>query len=130
MKLREVFDSKPEKISWNKHQDGWTGGFEINEIPFVFFIARDDLPIPSADDKDNSNSFEVAFAVDNGQLQQVLKTTTNPALEKMKSNSWSDVSGVIGTGSQGKVFSTVLNGLKDFVKSVKPEFIFFSANMR
>jgi len=126
MRLSELFDSKPVKISWTKQQDKWTGGFEINEIPFVMFIAKDFLPT------DESGwpavfAYNTAFGVDNYALKKVLSKTKNPALEKFKDKGWVKTHGILGTGNQGLVFSTVITGIKEFIKSKKPEYITFSA---
>ena len=128
MKLAELFDSKVEKIKFDKGPEQWVGSFEINEIPFMMFIAKDVLPDDMGEPKPHKIGYEVAFGVDNFKLKKIIQKSTNPALQKMKSNSWADTHGILGTGNQGKVFTTVLAGIQEFVKSVKPEFIFFSAD--
>ena len=123
MKLAELFDSDVEKLKWNKSEKKWFTTFIIEDIPFQMFIVQDELPNDSS-----KLGWEVGFGVDSFKLRRLLSKTKNPKLEKIKDKRWVDnTHGVLGTGNQGKVFSTALAALKEFAKSVNPEYIFFSA---
>ena len=121
MKLAELFDSKTEKLKWQKGQDRWNTNFDIDGLPFSMFIALDELP-----DGSGKKGWEVAFGIDSFKLKRVKKKSA--AIDKLKGKRWTDTHGILGTGNQGQVFSTVIAGLKEFVKSVKPEYISFSAD--
>jgi hypothetical protein len=109
MKLNEVFDSKPEPIKWKtKSKTNWFGQFMIGDFPFV--IAFD------AGYRDKSD-FEVVFGLNEPRVPNKLRG-------KIKTD---DYFGILGTGNQGKVFSTILAAIKNFTKSVKPTRLHFSA---
>lgn len=108
MYLQEVFDSKPAPIKWiTISKRKWVGKFEIGDIPYRLFFAGE------------QGTWELTFSIDKeGKLSPELK-------DKVKGTK---NFGIVGTGNQGKVFSTVLAALKELIKKVNPSVIQFSAD--
>jgi len=104
----EVFDSKPARIQWiTKNNRQWVGVFIVADLPIrISFVEFKGI-------------WEVVFGVDMGHLPQKFKS---------KVKTFGDAFGIIGTGNQGKVFSTVLDLLKKFAKNIKPQKIAFTAD--
>ncbi|MBT7349899.1 hypothetical protein HN803_03835, partial [candidate division WWE3 bacterium] len=98
MKLIEVFDSKPAPIKWvSKSKRKWVGSFDIEGIPYRLFFN-------SGMGRAFDSNWEVSFSIDQkGKLSPELK-------DKVKGTK---NFGIVGTGNQGKVFSTVMAGLKE-----------------
>lgn len=127
--IGEVFNSTPAKINWSKSSSEWRGGFDIDSLPFALYIVKDSSIsslFPSMDE--NQEGWEIAFGVDDLKLTNVLKKTNSSTLEKIKGKNLKDTHSILGTGNQGKVFSTVLSAIKEFVKNIKPEYIYFTAS--
>jgi hypothetical protein len=107
MKLIEVFDSKPESIEWKKGADEWRGLFVIDDFPMFMLF-----------EKYYKGKWTVSFGMN--------KKGKMPEKNKAQIHGKGTHS-ITGTGNQGKVFSTVLSGLKYFSKSEKPDTLQFSA---
>jgi hypothetical protein len=112
MKLNEVFDSKPEPITWKtKSKRKWVGEFNVEDIPYRLFFN-------SGMGSQGKDVWELTFSIDKkGRLPADLKDK----IQGTKNF------GVVGTGNQGKVFSTVMAALKELIKSVSPKQLQFSA---
>jgi hypothetical protein len=118
MKLQEVFD-KPEKIQWKqKNKETYDGHFKIAGITYAFYASRDVFAI---DDKDYYG-YDIDFSLIDYDDEVEEKMTAD------KFGSGASAYGITGTGNQYKIFSTVIAGLKELVKTQKPSFIHFSAN--
>jgi len=119
MKLQEIFD-KPEKIDWkSKTKTNWTGRFTIDGITYQFDAGDDyfDLEDPKTGEYTDYLGYDVSFSIVRWDESQT---------GKFKSK---DVKyGVTGTGNQIKVFSTVVNALRELIKKQKPHFLSFSAD--
>lgn len=112
MKLNEVFDSKPVPVKWRtKSKRKWVGSFEIGDIPYRLFF--------SSDTSDGSE-WELSFSIDIYGGKRIPSSLKNKVAGHTKF-------GVLGTGNQGKVFSTVMKAMKELTTKMKPKVISFSA---
>ena len=100
MKLSEVFDS-PEKIKWGKKGNSDMGNFTIEDNEYEIWMN------PLRDGKTWSIEF---VQVANDSFARHGKT------------------GITGAGNEVKLFSTVIAGIKQWVKKNKPEVIEFTAS--
>lgn len=106
MRLFEILNSKlPIKWETKKH-DYWYGTFNIANLKYsiIFELHNGDYMY----DNNTIDIWELSFALENNYFSG---------------------SKVIGTNNnQLKIFSTVINAMKDFLTSVKPEYFQLSAS--
>tara|TARA_R110000744_G_scaffold9052_8_gene29489 strand:+ start:4949 stop:5383 length:435 start_codon:yes stop_codon:yes gene_type:complete len=101
VKLAEVFD-QPEKIKWKKKGSSDVGSFIIEDNEYELFMN------PYRDD---DKTWSIEFVqVANDSFARRGKT------------------GITGAGNEVKLFSTVIAGIKQWVKKNKPEVIEFTAS--
>ena len=99
MKLTEIFD-KPAPIKWGKKGKSITGDFTVGEEDYVIYFS----PMPDWDDEWVIEFVQKVAGKKRGKL------------------------GLTGTGKEFQVFSTVINGVKDWVKKKKPGVIEFEGS--
>ena len=99
MKLTEIFN-KPAPIKWGKKGKTITGDFTVGEEDYVIYFSPGPPPY--------DDQWGIEF------VQKV-------AGKKR------DKLGLTGTGKEFQVFSTVINGIKDWIKKKKPGVIEFDA---
>ena len=92
MKLTEVFD-KPAPIKWGKKGKSITGDFTVGEEDYVIYFS----PTPAWGDEWVIEFVQKVAGKKRGKL------------------------GLTGTGKEFQVFSTVISGIRDWIKKKKPE---------
>jgi len=120
MRLTEVFDSSPAPIKWvSKSARKWVGEFVIDDIPYRLFFSAGQSMIKKMQ-KQAAATWELSFSVNT-------KGKIPPSLKNKIGDRGAGGFGVLGTGNQGKVFSTVMKAMKDLIAKEKPAVIQFSA---
>ena len=99
MKLTEVFD-KPAPIKWGKKGKSTIGAFTAGEEDYVIYFSPTGAP---------GDEWVIEF------VQKVAGKKRGKL-------------GLTGTGKEFQVFSTVINGVKDWVKKKKPGVIEFEGS--
>ena len=99
MKLTEVFD-KPAPIKWGKKGKSITGDFTVGEEDYVIY-------------------FSPTLAYGDEWVIEFVQKVAGKKRGKL---------GLTGTGKEFQVFSTVINGVKDWVKKKKPGVIEFEGS--
>lgn len=102
MKLQEIFN-KPTKYNWSyKSRDNWEGLFAVGEVEYVVEIELEH------EDETNKEVWQMIFGVKGSKTHQ----------QRV---------GITGTGNEFQVFATVGKMFDDFVKSIKPTRVEFTA---
>ena len=110
--LSEVFDSKPAPIKWAyKSPKEWQGKFDIEELSMSITMTKE---------SGDTDTWDIGFGV--SPMRSRVSKKMYDMIKKKGGHS------ILGTGNQGKVFSTVMNAIKYFASKVKPKKITFTAS--
>ena len=98
MKLIEIFD-KPEPIKWGKNGKTITGAFTVGEEVYDIYFSP--------------------FGKGNEWVIEFVQKVAGKKRGKL---------GLTGTGKEFQVFSTVISGIRDWIKKKKPQSIEFEGS--